>query len=277
MKCSRVRERLMDYIPAELPPRELQQINMHLVGCEACRAEVEKARKASSALKALANESPYPDLVAAVRTRLPGSVQRRPAIMPGLAIGFSAAAMVALIVTGWLRYGDLDRGAATAVAPTGQPGVQQKAATVQTQPTTVQQETASADTAAADRERTPSKAAAPKRKPLRSVAKQGISGAADKPSSERFDAKVDDSDSVILFALRPREPEIYVMHTQAEGEESATELTVVREFDEGGNITSVTISGTVAGNDGTGSDVRTLDRTLVPEPPPAAEGSLKDA
>ena len=114
MKCSRVRERLMDYIPAELPPRELQQINMHLVGCEACRAEVEKARKASSALKALANESPYPDLVAAVRTRLAGAGRRRPAIMPGLAIGFSAAAMVALIVTGWLRYGDLDRGAATA-------------------------------------------------------------------------------------------------------------------------------------------------------------------
>lgn len=276
MKCSRVRERLMDYIPAELPPGELQRINRHLIGCEACRAEVEKARRASSALKALANESPSPDLVAAVRGRLAGGA-RRPAIIPRLAIGFSAAAMVALIVTGWLRYGDLDRGATTAVAPTGQSGVQQQAATGHAPPAIVERQTASADTAIADSEQTPARSAAPKRKPLRSAANQGVSGAADKPAADRFDAPVDDADSVILFALMPREPEIYVMHTQAEGEESATELTVVREFDEGGNITSVTISGTVAGHDGTGNDLRTLDRTLVPEPPPATEGGLKDA
>lgn len=268
----------MDYISAELPPGELQQINRHLIGCEACRAEVEKARRASSALKALANESPSPDLVAAVRARLVGNAARRPAIIPRVAFGFSSAAMVALIVTGWLRYGTLERGATTAVVPTEQPVVRQQAAIQQVLPATVEKDTAtSADAAVAYSWQTRAKPTTPKRKHLRSTANHRLSFGHDKPAAEEPEGQVDDSDSVILFALMPREPEIYVMHTQAEDEESATELTVVREFDEGGNITSVTISGTGASHDDAENNLRTLDRTLFPEPPPAMEGSLKDA
>lgn len=80
-----------------------------------------------------------------------------------------------------------------------------------------------------------------------------------------------DSEPVMLIAVQPKEPEIFVMRLDSELEEPPTDLTVVREFDEGGNITSVTIHGESSTEDSRANPAPSMDRTHLLDVPPAAE------
>jgi len=264
MKCSRVRDRLMDYTSAELPPGEFQRMNEHLTACEECRKELELARRASSALSVLGTEATTPALVSAVREKIERHrATRRPVLVPRLAMGFSAAALIALIVTGWLRYGSVDRNDVMVVKPganhtqrNGSPG------NAKTPTAPIIKPGVPGQTLAADEEPA-SASAGPRVKGIERAAPPAL-GAEMTPVI----APEADSEPVMLFALQPKEPEIYVTHLDAGEGESPTELTVVREFDEGGNITSVTIEGaSPAGS--SGDVVPASDRTHLLDVPPA--------
>lgn len=269
MKCSRVRDKLMDYTSAELPPSEFQQMNEHLMTCESCRGELELARRASSVLDALSAEQPTPSLVSAVRGKIESDqAARRPALVPRLAMGFSAAALIGLIVTGWLRYGSVDRGVITTVRP-GNDRVEQVRPTagVKQPPATVVHTDTKQPALVATNDMQPRTVSAVRlgARPAKRIAPPTrIIGAGVRP----IIVPESDSEPVILFAMQPKEPEIYVTHLAADEGGSPTELTVVREFDEGGNITSVTIDGTPSAGD-SGEVVPASDTTHLIDVPPA--------
>lgn len=266
MKCSRVRDRLMDYASADLPPSEFQRMNEHLMGCNECRRELELAREASSALDVLSEEAPTPALVVAIREKIDRDrATRRPALVPRLAMGFSAAALIALILTGWLRYGTVDRKDVMVVMPRNAETRQsQSSKDVKTPPAPINKPDAPRQTVAtADRHAPGPPEQRPGRTERAVPPKTGLGG-------EMTPVIVPEADSepVILFALQPKEPEIYVTHLDAEDGGSPTELTVVREFDEGGNITSVTIEGASPASS-SGDVVPASDRTHLLDVPPA--------
>lgn len=264
MKCSRVRDKLMDYTSAELPPSEFQQMNEHLMACEDCRKELELARDASSALEVLSGESPTPALVMAVREKIDrGRATRRPVLVPRLAMGFSAAALIALAITGWLRFGSVDRAVITAVKPGSDQIQQNRSSEDMKKPPALdadgQQPTTLALNSAGRH------AVVPARRVNRVVLPRTSLGAEMTP----IIVPEVDSEPVILFALQPKEPEIFVTHLDGAEGESPTDLTVVREFDDGGNISSVTIEGTPSASS-TGDVVPASDRTHLLDVPPAA-------
>ncbi len=76
---------------------------------------------------------------------------------------------------------------------------------------------------------------------------------------------------MMFIALRPREPESYVIHVSSEDEASASELTVVREFDVGGNVTSVTIQETALPAEEPGSEFPVPGESRLMDGPPAGE------
>jgi hypothetical protein len=266
MKCSRVRDKLMDYTSADLPPGELHRINEHLMGCEQCRAALELARRASSALNMLGSEEPAPALVSAVREKLARDRRvARPVLIPRLAMGFSAAALVALVIAGWLRYGPLDR-TDVAVETAGNGHVQAPVPTAvpsapKNTPPPSEPEPRLATNQSQRQARPGGRAAGS----LTANSRREKEDPGPVPTLAEPDA---DSEPVILIAVQPKEPEIYVMHLDSEEEQPATELTVVREFDGGGNITSVTIHGDSSVEDSADTVVPAADRTELLDAPP---------
>ncbi|MDI6828993.1 MAG: hypothetical protein QME62_10970, partial [Armatimonadota bacterium] len=71
-----------------------------------------------------------------------------------------------------------------------------------------------------------------------------------KKASTKVALKPNSEEPVMVFVLAPREPEVYTIQVSADESDEvaapATELNVVREFDVGGRVTSVTIAETVA-------------------------------
>ncbi len=268
MKCSRVRDKLMDYTSAELPPSEFQQMNEHLMACEDCRRELDLARDASSALEVLSGEAPTPALVMAVREKIDrGRATGRPVLVPRLAMGFSAAALIALAITGWLRFGSVDRTVITAVKPGSDQVLQNRSPeSAKTPP---------APALDADGQQPTTLALNSAGRPAVVTAKQGTRRVRVVLPRTSLGAEMTpgvmpevDSEPVILFALQPKEPEIFVTHLDGTDGESPTELTVVREFDDGGNISSVTIEGTPSASS-TGDVVPASDRTHLLDVPAA--------
>lgn len=261
MKCSRVRDKLMDYISADLSPAEAQRIRDHLTDCAECRSELELVRRASSALNLLGGEEPAPALVGAVRDKLAREkAPARPILVPRLAMGFSAAAIIALIVTGWLRYGSVDRKQVTAVKPADsiETPADKHVAPKPTMPPQRQvakeDQTVRIATGVEGTRQTSVKAV------IRKAAQRPVKvtptrkrvvrpeAAPEVPETRVIEPETD-SERVMFIAVRPKEPEIFVTHVDSGGERAPTQLTVVREFDEGGNITSVTIEGTALEDD----------------------------
>jgi len=268
MKCRRVRDSLMDYISADLPPGELQSINEHLMGCEECRTALAIARRASSALSMLGSESPVPSLVGAVRDKIVRDrLIRRPVLLPRLAVGFSAAALVALCIAGWLRYGAVEP-SKVAKSPIQQTPVTAPRDTNQAMPPVVG---TIAEPALALRAAGPSGVG---RKSPSRLADPGTHGE-QTANPERMTPEPDaDSEPVILIAVQPKETEIYVMHLDADEQDPSTELTVVRQFDGGGNITSVSIEGKSSTDDTGETIIPGLDRTELLDAPPNEERSV---
>ena len=100
MNCEQTTERVDDYVDGDLPEAQFQEVELHLLGCEACRREEQILRSLLSQAAALPRElTPGRDLWGPIETRLSG---RRG--MPGWARAFFlspltlAAASVVLAV-----------------------------------------------------------------------------------------------------------------------------------------------------------------------------------
>lgn len=275
MKCARVRDKLMDYTSADLLPSESQRINEHLMDCEACRKALESARNASRALDLLGIEAPAPSLVGGVRARLEQHrPERRPVLIPRLAAGFSAAVLVALVVAGWMRYGSMDRSTVTAVKPDHgtQSPIGRPSGTERVNPpssVSARDTDLPAPVVAVNSAEKPASVRASGHKRPRQVEVVRVSEP-DAVEMQPLSPSVSSDaggEKVMMIAVRPREPEIYVQHFDSEDESSPAELTVVREFDEGGNITSVTIRGESMDDSAGESDGPAPDRTQLLDAP----------
>ncbi|MDI6828962.1 MAG: zf-HC2 domain-containing protein, partial [Armatimonadota bacterium] len=103
MKCSKVRDKLMDYIAAELPTKEAREVSDHLASCESCRAFLALAQRASKALNYLREEEPAPQVLSSVRQRIDREkVAHRPIPVIRFAVTLSIIFMGGLVVAGWL-------------------------------------------------------------------------------------------------------------------------------------------------------------------------------
>lgn len=260
MKCSTVRNMLMAYVSAELPPGEERDIREHLADCVACRAELDRARRASDALVLLAVEEAAPAMLGPVRERLiREKFGRRPALR--LRLAAVSALLVGVLVAAGLFW---QKSAVHENAPMArQPSsIQTPIESDQAASSAVTPPVAEAPEPMAKRKthkpiahrptgtRHPAGPGPPVRRPpeAESVPDEPIvvKEPVESPAPEAIPEAETDSESVILFALRPADPETYVIQVSDEGESLATELTVVREFDIGGNVTSVTIEHTVS-------------------------------
>lgn len=256
MKCSRVRDKLMDYTSADLSPDESRRIGEHLQGCTTCRTALESARRATLALNLLGVEDPAPSLAAAVRDKLEHSkATRHPVLVPRLAVGLSAAVLVAAIITGWMRYESVEREKLAAVKPQSdvRTTIGRNAAPRQPEPTpdTARRADGPTNAIVADDMKKPTSASAFAQKTDGTTKhtpghqdRIAVPEPAMNPAEDPSLASEPDTERIMMIAVRPREPEIYVQHFESEEEAYPTALTVVREFDEGGNLTSVTINGT---------------------------------
>lgn len=265
MKCSQARDKLMDYIAAELPLREANELSGHLDSCESCRRYLALAQKASEALNCLREEEPAPDVLSAVRQRIDAErIVCSRIRVPRLAAAFSVIFMCAVIVAGWFLQ-TLFTHEATQIAQQ-QEHFKAPASTnnpaVQSVPDSIHNSTSTSKPVVQQTGQNISKPqirkvanALPVHKRRRAISTTRKPILAHKPLS-KADAKVapepsSNDEPVMVFVLKPREPEVYTIQVSAdvesdEVETPATELNVVREFDVGGRVTSVTIAETVA-------------------------------
>ncbi len=286
MKCSKVRDMLMAYISAELPPAEEADVRGHLADCVSCCAEFEHACAASDALALFAEEEAAPAILGAVKERLTRQeFGRRPALRPRLAM-VSALLVAVLVAAGWFWQ----KSAVHENVPVAQqpnrvhtPAEDHRAAAPSNASGPVAQTPQAVPKAGMRKpaERTPSEKrcrAAPRPpvpKPIEAEAVPGqpaIAAETDELSPPETVAEAEtDSEPVILFALRPAEPETYVIQISDQGESRATELIVVRKFDVGGNVTSVTIEHTTSSTSEPDSESPVPESSQLMDVSPARE------
>ncbi len=243
MKCSDIRDKLMDYVAEELPPAEMEEVCSHITTCEGCRAQLAVARKVSDALLLLSAEEPVPDLVGAVRRRLDQPQRSWAFLTPRLAWAFTAVLVCMLVITGWLVW---------------RPGTQPNSNTAH-QPRKPQTPAIANKAVQPPVEIHTAKAPQPvKHRPvLRYVAirqpqpkPQTKHAVAVRPKPERRVKPMPEvnepaprpEEPEIRMAVSPREPESFVIQVGDEEPSTSAELTVIRHFDVGGNVKAVTIT-----------------------------------
>jgi hypothetical protein len=240
MKCSKVRDKLMDYASAELTPSEMEEVRGHLATCEGCRTELAIAQDASGALSFLNAEESTPDLVSAVRRRLDQEQMRRPVLVPRLAMAFATVLVCIVVVTGWLMWrpaGHQNTNMAHRPGMARPPVVAEKiekpgvADHSLKAPEPVKHGTSG--TIAVSRPRPHIRhAVASAPKSYRSVRKMA-------PAPTRI---AHSAQPEIRIAVSPRQPESYIVPVGAEEQAAPARVSVVRHFDVGGNVRSVTIT-----------------------------------
>ncbi|MCL6519012.1 MAG: zf-HC2 domain-containing protein [Armatimonadetes bacterium] len=264
MKCSQARDKLMDYIAAELPLREAKELSGHLDSCESCRKYLALAQKASEALNCLREEEPAPDVLSAVRQRIDAErIVRSRIRVPRLAAAFAVIFICAVIIAGWFLQGlftheatQITRQQEHFKAPTLTDNL-----TVQNVPDSIHDSANMSKPVVQQTEQNISKPqirkvanALPVHKRRRTISTARKPILAHKPlgeANDRIAPEPSNGEPVMVFVLKPREPEVYTIQVSAdaesdEAETPTTELNVVREFDVGGRVTSVTIAETVA-------------------------------
>jgi len=239
MKCSWVRKRLMEYVEGETSARELSVIRDHLARCCECRNELEAARQASNLLQVLQEGSPAPDFLPAVRHIIASQGEKlHRSIMPRLAMGFSVLLVVAAIGVGWILH--------LPVKPTTAPtvGKQQQVPVAEKLPVVVDHQAVQQGQVAIEPQPVHMERKVHRRqRQTGHVIKRTQTPVARSP--ERSDLpgveQTDSSEAEMLFVLQPREPESYTIVLSAEEESPASRVSIVREFNTGGEVTSVTI------------------------------------
>ena len=107
MKCEAAQERLDDYVDGALPEAEFQEVELHIAGCPACRAEEEGLRELLARASGLPREvQPPRELWSGIRERIdpPRTIALRPERPSGRwwtfgSLAAAAAVLVALVST----------------------------------------------------------------------------------------------------------------------------------------------------------------------------------
>lgn len=256
MRCSAVRDMLMDYVSAELPRSEMDRIGEHLAGCTECRGALEVARGASEVLSFINTEAPAPDLVGAVRGRLDrGARSRQPFPWPRLAMAGAVALVCMVVITGWLiSRPDARHGANIARQPerVQSPNVSQPTA----QPEPVVRPVTIPMPAKRNAHRLVAEHIVRSAQPHRELA-ANPRHVRSMPAPSRDEVRPQPDRPQIEMAVSPKAPESCVIRSQDQPD--SPNLTVVRHFDAGGNVRSVTITDKA-------SPANTPDSTDAPEP-----------
>ena len=232
MNCSEVRDKLMDYASEELPESDAHGIQAHLAICDGCRAELQRAREACEMLSLLASDEPAPAILPAVRERLAREhAPAHPYLRRGLAAALTAACVLLAVIL-WTRTTPPRR-------------------TVVRRPATESQIPVRRIERSGGRERSfavhpaSRKIARERSIPHRRHIAYHPPHTPPIPIPAKIQQHPDLEESAIFIALTPRSPESYVIKVTSDDQTPPSELSVVREYDVGGNVTSVTISDSV--------------------------------
>ncbi len=263
MKCSKIRDKLMDYIAEELPMKEAREVSDHLVYCESCRAFLALAQRASRALNYLREEEPAPQVLSAVRQRIDGEkVARRPIPAIRFAVTLSIIFIGGLVIAGWFLRSPLVHNGSKVVkhneyleSPLPKADLREQGVPSSTPDLAIMSDRSVQQVKQSPVEpkisRVKTMPVSERRRALPASKKVILARKSVKKASAKVELKPNNEEPVMVFVLAPREPEVYTIQVSAdaesgEAETPATELNVVREFDVGGRVTSVTIAETVA-------------------------------
>lgn len=226
MKCSGVRDKLMEYASRELPSAEAERITAHLADCAGCRKQFDVAREALDALSLLRADEPAPDLIAGVRRKLAQEeMGRHPLLRPWTVVGYASLAC-AIIAACWIL-----------LKPAPQPGmpVVREPERIQTMPRTP---APTVKPVVVDHK------PIPKPRPLVATADRPRAKPVHRRPSPRYlvrRPRPAPAEPVIKLTVSPRQPEAFLV-SASEDQPDAPKVRVVRHFDVGGNIRSVTIT-----------------------------------
>lgn len=224
MKCSRVRDMMMDYVSEETSAADAELIRTHLAGCTACRRERELAREACAALAALRADEPAPELIHGVRRKLGrDEIEPHAMLRPWPALS-SAALVCTLIAACWILMRPEPPREITMVSRPEKmqaPTVTQPPRPVIVDPKPETSYRPRQKVAAADSGR---------RRPMRYHATPAPRIRRSSPMPE------------INLAVTPRQPESLTVMADLDNRPDSPRVTVVRHFDVGGNVRSVTIT-----------------------------------
>ncbi len=261
MRRSKVKDRLTDYAAAELTPTETEEVRSHLAECEECRAELEAARDALNALALLNSDEPSPDLVGAVRQQLAiESSSHRFVIRPQLAM----AAVICFVL---IAYWALQKPNAPGTTPIArQPQVQT--------PVIGHRAGAPAPAPGLRNEGTQVAKALPQSQSItHHVRQRNNKRVLPRRAPRVYSPRVT---SEIKMALAPRGPESYVVSADPQEHQTTDQCTVVRQFDVGGNVRSVTITDTVQPSENSAPDSVIPENGRLPDAPPAGETDSRE-
>jgi anti-sigma factor RsiW len=126
MNCQAALAQLDDYIDGQLAAGERSALEAHLTGCDACRAELERARSLLARARALPRSvDPPPEVWAAIRSRITASPtvarigSRPPHRLPApllIAAGIALMLLSSALTVLWMRRAAPDRQFAVAQA-----------------------------------------------------------------------------------------------------------------------------------------------------------------
>lgn len=101
MRCARVRARLSPWLEGDLAPAAREQLQFHLDGCPACRAELRALREGIDLLRGLDDPAGPPHLEQRIVARLREAAgSPPPRRLPGAVAHFAAQLAVASLVVG---------------------------------------------------------------------------------------------------------------------------------------------------------------------------------
>jgi hypothetical protein len=230
MKCSRVQDILIDYLAGELGLREQELVREHLALCEACRAQLAPARRALDGLSMLRGDEPAPELLGAVKERLAREQAARHSRL-GLRLAWACALVLVVVLAGsrlWREPAAKQISRAPQVAaPQVTPA---PTASIAPKTRTEPRMAAKPRVRAVERRRL---------RPVRHPDPPAQQANANDPAVQPDEST--EPEPMMIFALQPRKPEIYMIRVGEEEGRQAADVIVKREFDISGSLTSVTI------------------------------------
>jgi anti-sigma factor RsiW len=126
MRCTRMEDKLIEYLDGRAKPAERHAIEEHLSSCADCRIRAEEFRALSGVLDDLPLVSPSPVFDATLRARIAAEPQRRPIWnwLPSPRLVIAVTALIVMSV--WLASMPAPRGTASQ-AKTDAPATQMTA------------------------------------------------------------------------------------------------------------------------------------------------------
>ena len=230
MKCSKVRDMMMDYVSEETSAADAGRMRAHLAECDACRRECELAREASAALAVLRADEPAPELIHGVRRKLGREeLKRHPILRPWPALA-SAALVCAVIAACWILMKPEPPRGITAVRRPEK--IQMPTVKQQSRPQVAPVHTAEAPGQARHKSLS---AGVPHRRTHPARHRHAPRPGVEQPLYVPREPEIN-------VAVSPRQPESLTVAADSDNRPDSPRVNVVRHFDVGGNVRSVTIT-----------------------------------